>query len=174
MNYLTTDKAVLINSLFRYSLQALFTIILSVVVGLIFNHFRPNGLTIFSETASLSILRVDDANRQFDRLSIDEALEEYNLGESLFIDARGYNHYILGHIQGAISIPANRFDDFFENAFKNIAVNRKIIVYCDSFNCGLSEEVANKLFIKGFNNIKIFEDGWEKWFEAFLPIKEGQ
>ena len=174
MNYLTIDRVVLINSLFRYSFQVLFIIVLSTVLGLTFNYFRPNGLSVFSETASITLSTVNDSSRSFDSLSLDKALKEYNLGESLFIDARSHDYYILGHIKGARSIPANRFDDFFENALENIAVDKKIIVYCDSFNCDLAEEVANKLFFKGFYNIKIFEDGWEKWFEAFLPVNEGR
>ena len=173
MRNLTVDKTILINFLLRCSFQAVFIIVLASVLGLIFNHFRPNnGLAVFSETAYLSVLTADNSI-SFTRLSIDEALKEYNSGEPLFIDARSYDYYISGHIKGARSVPANRFDDFFKNALKNIAADKKIIVYCGGFNCDLAEEVANKLFFKGFEDIKIFEDGWEKWFEFFLPIEEG-
>jgi len=174
MNYLTVNKIALINSLFRYIFQALLVVVISAILGLTFNYFRPNGLSVFSKTTFIPLLTVDNDSKSFDRLLLDEALKEYNLGESLFIDARSHNHYISGHIMITRSIPANRFDDSFEKALKNIAFDKKIIVYCDSFNCDLAEEVAKKLFLKGFYDIKIFEEGWGKWFEAFLPIEEGQ
>ena len=171
MHFSTVDKTVLINSLLRHCIQALFIVVLASIVGLIFNHFRPNGLTVFNRTVSLSL--EDDLNRTFAELSLNEALEEYNSGESLFIDARGHDSYISGHIKGARNIPANRFNDFFENALRDITTDRKIIIYCNNFNCDLAEEVANKLFLKNFDNIRILKEGWEKWFEAFLPIEEG-
>jgi len=174
MRYLTVDKTILINSLFRYGFQSVLIVVLASALALIFNHFRPNGLIIFSGTSPWPLLKFDDNSRPFDRLSLSETLKEYNLREALFIDARSHDYYISGHIQGARSIPANRFDDFFEAALKNTDIDRKIIVYCDSFSCDLAEEVAEKLLFRGFENIKIFEEGWEKWFEAFLPIEEGR
>lgn len=60
------------------------------------------------------------------RVSLEDAKKAFDTGEALFIDTRSKNSYLNEHIEGAINIP---FADF-ENRYKEVPKDKKIIVYC--------------------------------------------
>lgn len=69
------------------------------------------------------------------------------------------------HIRTSVNVPHQR-DDFTEMV-ETIAgrKDRKIVVYCASFDCDASLKAAKKLEAAGFTKVFDYEGGTKDWFE---------
>lgn len=69
------------------------------------------------------------------------------------------------HIRTSVNVPHER-DDFTEMV-ETIAgrKDRKIVVYCASFDCDASPKAAKKLEAAGFTQVFDYEGGTKDWFE---------
>lgn len=69
------------------------------------------------------------------------------------------------HIRTSINIPVD--DDDFEQLVERVAAdkNRKIVVYCASFDCDASSQAAEKLENAGFKAVYDYEGGTKDWFD---------
>lgn len=69
------------------------------------------------------------------------------------------------HIRTSVNVPHGR-DDFTE-AVEAMAgrKDRKIVVYCASFDCDASPKAAKKLEAAGFTKVYDYEGGTKDWFE---------
>ena len=103
------------------------------------------------------------------RLSLDEAGEMYEGGESVVIDVRRDDEYEAGHIKGAVFIPVDdvlaRIDELPDD--KNL-----LFICAQGVRSGLACEMAAA---RGFDTEKLFniEDGTEAWIEHGLPASYG-
>jgi rhodanese-related sulfurtransferase len=97
-------------------------------------------------------------------MTIDEVkLYQNNI---LWVDARDKNAYEAGHIPEAINLNEHDLEgdiEAFMNAWDGVS---RVIVYCDSLECGKSEHVANVLR----NEYRVKEayalkGGWELWIK---------
>lgn len=68
------------------------------------------------------------------------------------------------HIRTSINIPHER-DDFVEKV-EEVAggKDRKVVVYCASFDCSASSKAAEKLENAGFTQVCDYEGGTADWF----------
>jgi len=69
------------------------------------------------------------------------------------------------HIRTSINIPVDS-DDFADHV-EAVAGSkqRKIVVYCASFDCDASPNAARELDNAGFGQVYDYEGGTEDWFE---------
>ena len=69
------------------------------------------------------------------------------------------------HIRTSINIPVD--DDNFTELVEKVAggKERKIVVYCASFECTASPKAAEKLEQAGFTQVYDYEGGTKDWFE---------
>lgn len=69
------------------------------------------------------------------------------------------------HIRTSVNVPVK--DDDFTEIVERIAgsKDRKIVVYCASFDCDASPKAAKKLEEAGFRNILDYEGGTKDWME---------
>lgn len=69
------------------------------------------------------------------------------------------------HIRTSINIPNERED--FAEAVETVAgsKDRKVVVYCASFDCPASLNAARKLEEAGFTEVYDYEGGTSDWFE---------
>jgi rhodanese-related sulfurtransferase len=74
------------------------------------------------------------------------------------------------HIPHSINIPSDRLDEF-ERRFEK---DKKIVVYCASAECPASEEVANALVERGFEQVYDFEGGLDDWRAGRNPVEGRQ
>ena len=88
---------------------------------------------------------------------------------AVFIDARDSEDYELGHIENAVNIPFDYYEDYEEviDSLDDTAVH---VIYCSGEECSLSMDLADYLF-NGmvFEKILIFEGGWPQWRDAEYP-----
>lgn len=113
-------------------------------------------------------------NKEIDKFIKDQKLEvvDYDyvskhLGDgtrdgakALFIDTRANKKYLKETISSSIQIEDNKFDEQF-NRIAN--TSKDIIIFCKTFECQGSVNVAVKLKQKGFANIKIYKGGISQW-----------
>lgn len=93
-------------------------------------------------------------------------------GDFVLLDARAPAAYELGHMPGAINLHAEEFDLQILNLLDVWSPEHSIIIYCDSRQCGASEEIAQRLR-EGFEMEKVFvlKGGWESWMNAAPEVR---
>lgn len=103
-------------------------------------------------------------------ISYEEAVQLYNAGTALFVDARHEYDYHLGHIKGAINVPLKDFS-LETSPLASVPKEQLIVTYCDGADCNSSIELAQKLSAVGFTNVKMFFGGWNEWKEHHRQIE---
>ncbi|MDQ8196260.1 rhodanese-like domain-containing protein [Coraliomargarita sp. SDUM461004] len=90
----------------------------------------------------------------------------------ILVDARAPEAYQGAHMPEAINLYAGEFDAQILSLLDVWSPGRSIIVYCDSRQCGASEEMATHLR-EDFQMERVFvlKGGWESWLEATQEIK---
>ena len=70
------------------------------------------------------------------------------------------------HIRTSINIPIEGED--FDETVRKVAggKDRKVVVYCASFDCDASEKAAKRLEQAGFEQVYDYEGGTRDWFET--------
>ncbi len=120
-----------------------------------------------------NIERMPDAVAGVREISLDEAIDHFRRGTALFVDARSADEYREGHIDGAISIPDQRFDDYIGPFMAANPPETLLITYCEGKACILSQDLAEKLILAGFDNVFHLRDGWGEWERNGLPVSRG-
>ncbi|MBA4313653.1 MAG: hypothetical protein C0417_13595 [Chlorobiaceae bacterium] len=87
----------------------------------------------------------------------------------LLIDARNAEDYMQGHIGNAINIPALEIDNHFSEI---VAIPRDtlMLLYCNNADCDLAHLLADFLRDLEFKKIYIYENGWDGWIKAGMPV----
>jgi rhodanese-related sulfurtransferase len=101
-------------------------------------------------------------------VTADELNAKVTNGEDIVIlDVRSEDSYALKHIKGAINIP---YTDF-EGRTGELDSSKVIILYCSSFDCGLSANAATMLTKSGFKNVFALKGGIESWQTEGYPVE---
>lgn len=138
---------------------------LATLLGLTFNAVRPDPLPL-RPTSAPTAPQADIS------ITVEHARELHATGHAFFIDARDALTYAQGHIQGALSLPAEDFAFVFPALHAQIT-DRLLIVYCDGEQCPLSQDVSERLRAYGLNDIRELRNGWTLWREAGFPVSTG-
>ena len=86
-----------------------------------------------------------------------------------FIDARETEEYDAGHIENAINIPYDYYEDY-EEIMDGLDDEGTYITYCSGGECSLSIDLADYLYNeKLIGKLLIFEGGWPQWKDAGYP-----
>ena len=104
-------------------------------------------------------------------MAINLEFAKYLLDEesAVFIDARDSEDYDLGHIENAVNIPYDYYEDY-EEVIENLDDTAVHVIYCSGEECSLSMDLADYLFNEMvFEKILIFEGGWPQWQDAKYP-----
>ena len=149
--------------------QAIYIIVCSIVVGMVFNYFRSNGIPFIAKPINGFTNNSQIAEFVIEIIDLEIAKKFFN-DELLFIDARDDISFSEGNITGAISsVPYN---DSVDSIFINQGFSEPIVIYCDDEECGLSEELGYQLQAEGFSKIYVFSGGWNQWLKAKLPVEK--
>lgn len=107
-------------------------------------------------------------------ISLEDFFVLHETGKALVIDARPAIFYQIGHIPGAIHIPAKQGDpaiakheDQIQSA---IAAGKTVVVYCSGFLCPDARNVAMQISGFGYPS-SVFSGGWDAWKDASMPIE---
>jgi rhodanese-related sulfurtransferase len=133
---------------------------------------RPHLRTSLSGAGQTASEFVSSAQESAPTVSLDEARAYFEAGSALFADARPSAAYQEGHIRGAMDLDPSEFDTWSGNFFSQFPVDTLIITYCDSAQCPLSTELAEKLMSLGYEKVLVLKDGWNQWKAAHLPTEQ--
>lgn len=103
-------------------------------------------------------------------VSLVQAYERLQQGNTLFVDARKADEYAELHIPGALNLNPEDLAAGGEQAVAGIAKDRPIVVYCDRAACDAALKVAEKLQSLGFTQVQTFLGGFVVWDEAGYPV----
>jgi rhodanese-related sulfurtransferase len=160
-------------------LQALVIVIAAVFVGLLFNGISGRGIPMVgkwpSNSGSDSVIvppSAEEGDPSF--ISLAEAAALYQMPETMFIDAREPEDFEYGHINGAISLPYDYMEDYWDILIAGIAKDRNIVIYCSGSECESSLFLGRELVFNGFKNIFVFYGGWREWEKTGLSVVKAQ
>ncbi|HSO73004.1 MAG TPA: cyclic nucleotide-binding domain-containing protein [Thermodesulfobacteriota bacterium] len=135
----------------------------SIVLATIFNYSNPNGISLFSGFLDRSSVPA---------IGPAAAYEEFQRRETLFLDARPANFYQERRIKGAVNIPLALFDIVYLMTFAKENKEKKIIVYGGTVSKLYDLELADKLLLRGHEQVRILEGGLAAWEGRGYPVEE--
>jgi len=138
-------------------------IVVIIVLAVVFNTTNPNGIPLFPEFPD---------RRSIPMLSPSAAMEEIQHGKTLILDAMPANFYQQRHIGGAVNIPLGLFDIVYLMAFGEEDKEKKIVVYGETISRHYDLEVADKLLLRGYRNVRVLDGGLTAWEGRGYPVVE--
>jgi rhodanese-related sulfurtransferase len=154
------------------------TLLLGVSVGLalIVNYFSPAGIALIGQwDTSQGVITARAKNDVvIDALEIEDvkiAKQIYDIGKALFVDARSREDYEDGHIPGAVFLSVGQFDELIGAFIDQHSLDQPIVTYCSGRTCEDSHNLAQLLLDFGFNDVKVFIDGFPGWEAEDYPIE---
>ena len=152
-------------------------------LGLAVNHLSPRRLPLLAAGAALprsdalmlprSPVVSVPLPKGLEAITIAEARTAYDKHLALFLDARPADQYDEARIPGAVSLPADTFDDHFPDAADKIEASPFLVIYCEGGDCSDAIHVGERLFEYGFLGIRIMVDGFDPWATAGNPVSKG-
>ena len=89
--------------------------------------------------------------------------------DGILIDTRDTaRRYDVGHIPGALNLPAKQFDELAPRLLPTDK-NTLILFYCDGIECKLSHMAADDAEDLGYTNIRVYAEGFPDWFKRGNP-----
>ncbi len=95
-------------------------------------------------------------------------------GRAIFLDARPGERFALAQIDGALNVPADRWQDLCADVLPWIE-GQKIVVYADAGEIDPADDLAGSILARGQprDSVFIYIGGIEEWRAAGLPVREG-
>ena len=148
----------------------------SVTLALTVNSLSPRGISLIGQwDTAKGVISANQTGaaagglKEIDSVAL--AKEIFDKGDVLFVDARSSDNYEDGHISGAISLPVGQFDELIGSFLEQHAPDRPIVTYCSGRTCEDSHHLAQLLSELGFDNVRIFIDGFPGWEAEGYPIE---
>ncbi len=94
----------------------------------------------------------------------------------LFLDARRSSEYRAGHVAGARTMPVWEagIDDRINALFQERTDQTlPIVVYCNGGECEDSHDLAQRLYLAGFDAVRVYRDGFPDWSRRGLAVRKG-
>jgi rhodanese-related sulfurtransferase len=149
---------------------------ISIILAMVVNFLSPKGIALVGQwDTSKGVITASPTGpeewKPEEINSVARAKEIFDNGNVLFVDARSQDNYEDGHIPGAVSLPLGQFDELIGSFLDQHAAARSIVTYCSGRTCEDSHHLAQLLFELGFDNVKIFIDGFPGWKAEGYPIE---
>tara|TARA_B100000315_G_C14263918_1_gene445488 strand:- start:154 stop:636 length:483 start_codon:yes stop_codon:yes gene_type:complete len=153
--------------------QILFILSLAVFLGLLRSYFlNDSEFTLIKKERLIkevnSFLVPEDITGPM-LVNLEFSKYHFDAGSAIFIDARDPEDFKSGHIQNAINIPYDYYEDY-EDVIDGLDDLSIYIIYCSGDECSLSIDLADYLYNeKLIDKLLIFEGGWPEWRDAGYP-----
>ena len=139
-------------------------ILVSISFALVVNGLRPQGISLFAKnTPVLDQTNTRNTTSTIKTISIPDAMKKFKAGTALFVDSRSQDAFVQGHIQGALSLPEQQFEEWINDFITKTDPQTEIITYCEGLNCPLARNLAEKFLFMGFENVCYIAEGYDKW-----------
>ncbi len=96
---------------------------------------------------------------------------------AVILDARRSDVYAAGHLPGAQSLSV--WEDGLQEKVAQLRADKAdpllpMVVYCAGGECEDSHLLAQKLWLAGYRNLRIYADGFPDWEAKGWPIHHGE
>lgn len=135
----------------------------SVVLAFSFNRSNPNGIPLFPPAPDRNSVPA---------ISASAVMADWQRGNTIIVDAMPSNFYQKGHIKNAVNMPLALFDIIYMMTFAEEDKEKEIVVYGETISRMYDLEIASKLMVRGYNNVKILDGGMSAWAAAGYPVEE--
>jgi rhodanese-related sulfurtransferase len=135
----------------------------SILLALSFNHSNPNGIPLFPTPPDKASIP---------SISTVSAMQGLQQGKVLIVDAMPPNFYQKRHIKDAVNMPLSLFDIVYLMNFSDDDKERSILVYGNSISRPYDLEIAAKLMLRGYTDVKIIDGGLPAWEAKGYPVEE--
>ncbi len=137
------------------------------------DHDGNSGVEVFSPLPAADTPEQEGDDDGPMALDLAQALELFEGGLAVFVDARMPDEFAAGHIPRAFNLPYDDLESHLD-VLNYLPEDGLVIAYCDGSECELSLELADELTAMGFGQVRVFFGGWEQWSEAGYPTEEGE
>lgn len=156
-------------------------VIVSLLVGLLINHFRaaPLPVAYVSKEARIdrAVAEISPTSRQPaapspdfpDMLTLAQFSDFVENRRGIILDARYRIEHQLAHVPGALSLPRDEFTEAYAALKGRLDRSQPIAVYCDGKDCEDSKLVQKALRKLGYSQVAVFKGGWSEWTAAGRP-----
>jgi rhodanese-related sulfurtransferase len=93
-------------------------------------------------------------------------------GHYLLLDARDSAAFRKGHIKGARNMFGLATDAYFPD-LAPMSRDTLVLIYCNNPECHLGRMLAEFMGAIGFRNLYLYDDGWDGWEKAGMPVDSG-
>jgi len=121
------------------------------------------------------------AKHEFQTITADDILTLLDdpltqAGYHIFIDARNDEHFVKGHIPGAIQCDPYQSEETMPGVLDKAMNAEKVVVYCNGGDCEDSIYMCRELQSQGiaYEAIYLYEGGWKEWEKRKLPVETDQ
>ena len=175
----------LIGDGFLVGVLASFSIGVSVFYRDIDRDIPPESLSIAQNTKSVpqdqemdplpASLLVSSTGRSIPHppLSLERFKKYIDWGNGVIIDVRTEEKYKRGHIPGAISLPAGKFESVYPGLERDLEpfLDRLIVIYCSNKYCGSGDLAQQHLIRHGYKFVGNYVGGYQEWEAAKEPVE---
>ena len=155
--------------------EAIFIIILAVVLGFSSNQFHSNKIKISFSRPPIEFVEDNIAAQTLPDVEINstESIEPLFLrmkqvvtllskNQALLLDARSEKEYRKGHIPGARNFSPKAFLNN-KNITETLPKDKWLICYCGGPSCDKAELLAYELIYAGYKKVAVYRGGFEEW-----------
>jgi rhodanese-related sulfurtransferase len=158
--------------------EALIILIIAAALAFAANYISPNGIPSvgvwYDNRGKIELEKPPSYNPKIDSLlAMEDAFTLWSEKQAVFIDTREPEEYGGGHIPGAINLPFEQWDQYWDRVKARLTPQTKIVCYCGGLDCELSLDAARELKVIGYPNAYIFFGGIKKWTDLKLPSETG-
>lgn len=108
-----------------------------------------------------------DDSEALEAIPTSDLLERLREGSVTLLDVRPEEEYRVGHLPGAINIPAEEL----ARRLRDLPPGREVVAYCRGPYCALSHEAVRLLRERGVKALRL-ESGYPEWKAAGLPVED--
>ena len=141
-------------------LRLVVLVVVSVLLGGVIQFVRRDPIAWFGDWAHyIETLAREEGLPLVNREAVRAMLQD---GSRLILDARPAAEYRAGHLETALSMPA---DDPAAHAeiLSILTPEDGLMIYCSGVDCDDSIVLARQLVAQGFTNIVLYAGGWAEW-----------
>jgi rhodanese-related sulfurtransferase len=145
---------------------------LAVILGFMFHWSLVQVSLRGNLTALLDQKRQERREVQFQgvrTLDLAQAYQTWQEKRALFVDARQAEEYQELHVQGAVNVAPETWEELSSAELMKMDRMRELVVYCSQESCDDALKLAKKLRAAGFTRVMAFTGGFRAWDEAGYP-----
>jgi rhodanese-related sulfurtransferase len=146
--------------------------LLAALTGLLANSLRSKPFPWMYEPPTEKALEGAGDRAKVPVLTLEQARDFFEDGETVFVDARDYDDFEAGRVRGAVHLPAGDPETAFEAARAQAPEDFRVIIYCSSPECDMAEKIAKFLHGKGYKDLSILGPGLSGWKKAGYPTEK--